>query len=81
MVLLYYIYVQNKQHGNIGISAPNFTMAMILMVLGVLVGYLSMRALLEKIINISKENSDALGNLLSPEPSRNSIKEKTKSLF
>ena len=67
MVLLYYIYVQNKQHGSIGIAAPNFTMAMILMVLGVLVGYLSMRALLQKIINISKENSAALGNLLSPE--------------
>src|SRR5208283_2228882 len=31
------------------------------------VGYLSMRALLQKIINISKENSTALGNLLSPE--------------
>jgi len=67
MVVLYYIYVQNKQRGNVGIPAPNFTMAMILMVLGVLVGYLSMRALLQKIINISKENSTALGNLLSPD--------------
>ena len=67
MALLYYIYVQNNQHGSIGIAAPNFTMAMILMVLGVLVGYLSMRSLLKKIINISKENSKALENLLSPE--------------
>jgi hypothetical protein len=67
MALLYYIYVQNNQHGNVGIASPNFTMAMILMVLGVLVGYLSMHSLLKKIVNISMGNSKALENLLSPE--------------
>ncbi|MBF0504371.1 MAG: HD domain-containing protein [Candidatus Omnitrophica bacterium] len=67
MVLLYYIYVQNNQHGHIGIASINFTVAMVLMVLGVLVGFMSMRSLLQKVINISKENSAALGNLLSPD--------------
>jgi len=67
MALLYYIYLQNNQHGRIGIASINFTVAMILMVLGVLVGFMSMRSLLQKVINISKENSKALGNLLSPE--------------
>jgi len=66
MALLYYIYAQNNQHGQIGITSINFTIAMILMILGVLVGYMSMRSLLKTVINISKENSKALGNLLSP---------------
>jgi len=67
MVLLYYIYVQNNHQGQIGITSINFTIVMDLMVLGVLVGYMSMRSLLKKVVNISKDNSKALVNLLSPQ--------------
>ena len=67
MALLYYIYVQNGSGQHIGISSVNFTFAMVLMVLGVLVGYTSMRTLLKRVVNISKEKTAALGNLLSPE--------------
>ncbi len=67
MTLLYYFYFETTQHGRIGIPAINFTYAMVLMVLGVLIGFIAIRSLLVKVIDISKQNSKALENLLSPE--------------
>jgi len=67
MTLLYYFYLETTQHGRIGIPAINFTYALILMVLGVFMGFIAIRALLVKVIDISKQNSKALENLLSPE--------------
>ena len=67
MALLYYFYFQTTQHGHISISTINFTYAMILMVLGVFIGFITIRSLLVKVIDISKQNSKALENLLSPE--------------
>ena len=40
---------------------------MVLMVLGVFIGFITIRSLLVKVIDISKQNSKALENLLSPE--------------
>ncbi len=67
MTLLYYIYLQTTQHGHINISTINYTYVMILMVLGVFIGFISIRSLLVKVIDISKQNSKALEGLLSPE--------------
>ena len=67
MVLLYYFYVQTTRHGSIGLTTTNFTLAMVLMVLGVFVGFITIRSLLVKVIDITKQNSKALENLLSPE--------------
>jgi len=68
MVLLYYFYVQATQHsGQIGLPAKYYTYTMILMVLGVFIGFITIRSLLVKVINISKQNSKALENILSPE--------------
>ena len=67
MTLLYYIYVQNSHHGAIGLASRNFMYAMILMVLGVLVGFTSMRNLLKKVTTMSQENRTELGKILSPE--------------
>jgi len=67
MVLLYYFYYQTTHHGQIGINTINFTYAMVLMVLGVFIGFITIRSLLVKVIDISKQNSKALENLLSPE--------------
>lgn len=67
MALLYYFYVQTTHHGQIGIPAINFTYAMILMGLGVFIGFITIRSLLMRVIDISKQNSKALENLLSPE--------------
>ena len=67
MTLLYYFYLQTTQHGHINIPTINYTYAMILMVLGVFIGFITIRSLLVKVIDISKQNSKALENLLSPE--------------
>jgi len=58
MVLLYYVYLKGT---NIGI------VAMILMVIGVLVGYFSIRSLLIRAIGIAKENRKAIEPFLAPE--------------
>ena len=67
MSLLYYFYLQTTRHGHIGLTATNYTYTMILMVLGVFIGFITIRSLLVKVIDISKQNSKALENLLSPE--------------
>ncbi len=67
MVLLYYFYTQIIEHGHVDISKTNYTYVMVLMVLGVFIGFITIRSLLVKIIDISKQNSKALENLLSPE--------------
>ena len=67
MALLYYFYSQTIQHGHIGISTLNFTYTMVLMVLGVFIGFITIRSLLLQVIAISKQNSRALENLLSPQ--------------
>jgi HD-GYP domain-containing protein (c-di-GMP phosphodiesterase class II) len=64
MALLYYIYTQ---HGHLGISTTSYTNVMILMGLGVFIGFITIRSLLVKVIAISKQNSESLKNLLSPE--------------
>ncbi len=45
----------------------NFSIVIVLMAVGVFVGFISMRSLLLKIIAISKENRKAFENFLSPE--------------
>jgi len=65
--VLYFLYFQITQQGHIGISKLNFTYAMILMILGIYVGFVTIRSLLIKVIEISKQNSKALENFLSPE--------------
>jgi len=67
MGLLYYFYLETTKHGNIGIPVTNYTYTMVLMGLGVFIGFITIRSLLVKVINISKQNSKALENLLSPE--------------
>jgi len=67
MSLLYFIYLQTTKQGHISISTTNYTYIMLLMGLGVFIGYITIRSLLVKVINISKQNSKALENLLSPD--------------
>ncbi len=67
MALLYYFYFEINKTGKIGIPALDFTYAVVLMVLGVFIGFISIRSLLMKVIEISKQNSKALEHVLSPE--------------
>jgi HD-GYP domain-containing protein (c-di-GMP phosphodiesterase class II) len=66
-VFLYYFYYQLNYKGGVDISAWDFNTAMIFIVLGVLVGYGSMRSLMMKIIAVTKANQKALEKVLSPE--------------
>ncbi len=65
LALLYYIYLENENHNLASISSMSLTIAMILMAIGVLVGYISIRSLLVKVIAISKNNREAIEKLLS----------------
>jgi len=67
MGLLFYFYVQTTTQHDLGISTTNFTYCMLLMGLGVFIGFITIRSLFVKIIAISKENTKVLKNLLSPE--------------
>jgi len=58
MVLLYYVYFKNIK---IGMAA------MVIMVFGVLVGYLSIRSLLTKTIDIARDNRKAIEPFLNPQ--------------
>ena len=78
MVLLYYLYFQIVHYGHLGIPTVNLTCAVVLMVLGVFIGFVAIRTLLVKIINISKKNSKALENLLSPETLKELNQEKNE---
>ncbi|MDE2028406.1 MAG: HD domain-containing protein [Candidatus Omnitrophica bacterium] len=70
MSLLYYFYYQNNHFGHIALTPQNYTYAMLLMGLGVFMGFIAIRSLLVKVIDISRQNSKALENLLSPETVR-----------
>jgi HD-GYP domain-containing protein (c-di-GMP phosphodiesterase class II) len=67
MGLLFYIYYQHKYLGHIDIPDYYFTYAMILTVLGVFIGYYSIRSLLSTVINITKENRKIMEHLLNPD--------------
>jgi len=61
MVLLYYVSFKNSGVGPV---------AMMIMVIGVLVGYFSIRSLLVKTINIAKENRKSIEPFLSPDTAK-----------
>jgi len=58
LALLYYVYIKSA---NIGLAA------MVIMIIGVLIGYFAIRSLLIKAVTIAKENRKAIEPFLSPE--------------
>ena len=67
LVLLYYIYSQGYQSGELGMTQFGFFMVMLLVVLGIATAFMSMRSLLMMVINITRENNKALTSFLSKE--------------
>ncbi len=65
--LLYYMYTQNSEGYHSDLTETSFTIAIALMIVGVLAGYFSMRSLLTKVVKITQENKKALEGFLSPE--------------
>jgi len=66
VIVIFYTYFQNES-GTYTISVQDLGNAMIFMVIGVLTAYASMRSLIVKTIQISKENRKALENYLGPQ--------------
>ncbi|MCD4780816.1 MAG: HD-GYP domain-containing protein [Candidatus Omnitrophica bacterium] len=69
--VLYYFYIQIKQHGRLLISESNFNLTLIIVVAGVIVGYIAMRSVLEKVIGLTEANKKALETILGPEKIKN----------
>lgn len=67
LVLLYYIYYQGQKSGHEYITQSAFTFVMVLIAIGVFVGYMSMRSLMIRIIEIVNGNRMALQSFLTPE--------------
>jgi HD-GYP domain-containing protein (c-di-GMP phosphodiesterase class II) len=64
LVLIFYSYIQFQ---NNTVSFDQLNLAMIFMAIGILAGYASMRTLIMKMVQLSKENRKALEHFLSPE--------------
>ncbi len=69
-VVLYYFYVQIKEYGRLQLTINEFNVTLIFIVLGVIVGYASMREVLNQLVQVTDANRRALENILSPEKVR-----------
>lgn len=65
--VLYYLYLQVKEYGRIEITEESFNLTLTFVVLGVGVGYATMRTMLMKIVDIAKDNRDAVSEILGPD--------------
>src|SRR3990167_6501071 len=69
-VVLYYFYVQIKEYGQLQLTTNEFNVTLIFIVLGVIVGYASMREVLKQLVQVTEANRRALESILSPEKIR-----------
>ena len=65
--ILYYFYSEIKSRGNLQLTATDLNLTLTFVVLGVILGYFSMRAVLTQLIDLSNANKKALEEVLSPE--------------
>src|SRR3990167_8310515 len=59
-VVLYYFYEQVKESGRIQLTTNEFNVTLIFIVLGVIVGYASMREVLKQLVQVTDANRRAL---------------------
>ena len=64
--ILYYIYYQIKETGQFQITEQTFGLTLMLIIMGVIIGYWLMRAILKNIIKITRSNKETLVGLLGP---------------
>jgi response regulator RpfG family c-di-GMP phosphodiesterase len=62
--VLYYLYLQLKEHNRITIRVDDLNLTLILVVIGVGVGYFAMRSFVMKIVDITRHNREALDEIL-----------------
>jgi len=64
--LLYYFYTQIKDTGTVQITEAELNVTLTIVVVGVIVGYWSMRSVLQRLVNLTISNQRALEKVLSP---------------
>src|SRR5262245_61384198 len=77
-IVLYYFYIQLRDHGQITITEENLNVTLIFVVLGVILGYFTMRNALTKLIDLIVMNRDLMEESLSPQEIDQLTKEKNE---
>lgn len=67
MSVLYYFYHDIKSTGNISISLDMYSVMLIFVILGILLGFFKMRSILVELINLVHANRKAMENILTPD--------------
>ncbi|MBF0522857.1 MAG: HD domain-containing protein [Candidatus Omnitrophica bacterium] len=65
--VLYYLYIQMKNYGSVQLTEANFNMTLTIVVIGVIIGYFAMRAVIKQLMEITQRNTQALKTILSTE--------------
>lgn len=78
MVVLYFFYLQLKEYGEIQLTVFEFNLTLTFIVLGIIVGYASMRTILTQLIALTDTHRRALESIVSPEKIRELSEEKNE---
>lgn len=78
MVVLYYFYIQIRDYGSVQLTPSEFNLTLTFIVLGIIVGYASMRGVLEQLVKMTEANRKVLESILSPEKIREFSQEKNE---
>jgi len=65
--VLFYFYTQIKTTGGIDITEENFNLTLTIIVLGVMVGYFAMRAVVKQLMDLTQKNAQVLKTILTTE--------------
>lgn len=78
MCVLFFFYTEIRTHGSLEIEIMDLNLTLIFVVLGVLLGYFSMRAVLQQLVDLTNVNRRALESVLGPEKIRKLSKEQNE---
>lgn len=76
--VLYYFYIEIKHRGSLNITWMDYNLTMTFVVLGVILGYFSMRSVLQELVDLTNANKKALEYVLSPEKIRELSREENE---
>ncbi|MDP2654381.1 MAG: HD domain-containing protein [Candidatus Omnitrophota bacterium] len=65
--VLYYLYWQVKDYGQVSLSEENFFWTLLLVVVGVAIGYFATRSIIKGIIDLTNTNRTTLEEILGPD--------------
>lgn len=64
VAVLYYLYLQIKDYGRVVLTEDTFSMTLFFVVIGVTVGYFAMRSMIIRIVDITRENKEAVEHII-----------------